>query len=150
MPVINGVGAPINFPVDLTGNQGASPRVNVAESRFEYIRHPLVFPLVGAASIVPNLDVGNCFDLTLTASTWTMAVPTFAGIAANYDGRLFMFRIRQDGVGNRTLAWGVGYRFSSDLPVPVISPAPLALDYYLFSYCNTDSVFDLIAETKGF
>lgn len=145
-----GTGYIHNQPSGYAGKQRSLVRVNLSESKLEYVRAQVPVPLAGGASIVPDYDAGNIFDLTLTASTWTLQVPSFAGTAANYDGARVTFRIRQDGTGGWTLAWGAGYRFSAIYVTPVISVAPGVLDYYGFQYNNADTKWDLIAQSKGY
>jgi hypothetical protein len=99
-------------------NLGAAPvaspaftgRVRVAEQA-----------LTDAALIATDASLANVFTVTLGGNR-TLSNPT--NLAA---GTHLMWRIKQDGTGNRTLAYGTAFKFPGGV-VPTLSTAASALD----------------------
>lgn len=74
-----------------------------------------------AASIVTNLDEGNVHQITLGGNR-TLAVPSNP-----IPGSRYTWIFRQDGTGNRTLAFNSIFHFPDGI-APVLSTAPNAVD----------------------
>jgi hypothetical protein len=79
---------------------------------------PKVVALAQSAGNVPvDASQGNIFDLTLTASGWTIASPT-----SPENGQHILFRLLEDGTGGWTPSWGAAYDFG-DAGVPALNTA---------------------------
>jgi len=97
------------------------------------------------ATINLDLDSYNVADVTLTGD------PTINFING-IDGQEIVLRLRQDGVGSRTVTWGTMVRFSTDVPSPTLSTAPNSLDYLVFRLNEEESSaqYDCILVNRGF
>jgi hypothetical protein len=89
---------------------------------------PAVTALTFGTSIAVDAAFGNAFNLTLTASTGTIANPTNP-----VDGQVIRFRIKQDATGSRTVAWGTAYDFGAS-SAPVLSTGASKTDIAAFEY----------------
>ena len=67
------------------------------------------------------------------------------------DGRVLIFRLRQDGTGTRVPTWGSKYRFNGDLVLAnvVLSTAINKIDRIAFEYVLADDAWDCISFCKG-
>jgi hypothetical protein len=102
--------------------------------------------LVWAATITPSLTVQDFFTLELNSVTPTLIEnPTGA-----YNGQRFCLCLRQPAAGSATVTWGAKYRFSTDIPIPVLTTTALKADYLAFIYNHQADKFDLIGFIKGF
>lgn len=90
---------------------------------------PAVTALAFGTSIAVDAAFGNAFNLTLTASTGTIANPTNPT-----EAQIIRFRIKQDGTGSRTVAWGTGYDFGAAGAAPTLSTGANKLDIIAFEY----------------
>jgi len=106
------------------------------------------FALTDAASISVDAAFSNVMDITLSGNR-TLATPTNPPTDTK-KAQMLLFRVRQDGTGSRTLSFSAGYRFSSSLPTPTLTTTPDAVDYLLFIYNQTDTVWDYVGEVLGF
>lgn len=88
-----------------------------------------VTALTDGATLTPNCDIADAISATI-AGNRTVAAP----VGVPSDGQRLHFRIRQDAVGGRTLAWNAAYRFGTDVPVPTLSIAAAKTDYVEFAY----------------
>lgn len=98
--------------------------------------------LTDAATIAVDASLSDSFTVTLGGNR-TLGNPTNAPIAANSQMRFLRFRIRQDGTGSRTLAYGTDYRFPSAV-TPVLTTTAGETDYLTFLYHETDLKWDLV------
>jgi hypothetical protein len=89
---------------------------------------PETAALTYGTSIAVNAALGNAFNLTLTASTGTIANPTNP-----VDGQVIRFRVKQDGTGSRTVSWGSSYDFGSG-SAPTLSTGASKVDIVGFEY----------------
>lgn len=89
---------------------------------------PAVVNLTFGASIAVNAALGNSFNLTLTASTGTLANPTNP-----VDGQTIRVRITMGAPGSFTLAYGTTYDFGQ-AGAPVLSTAAGKVDVLGFEY----------------
>lgn len=107
-----------------------------------------VVALTDAATIaVDGAALGRVFAVTLGGSR-TMGNPT--GLTAAMDGRVILFRIKQDGTGSRTITWGSNYRFSTSVPAPTLSTGAGKEDYVGFIYNHAAGKLDVLAANLGF
>ena len=113
-------------------------------SRIRELEDAHVVALTDAANVATDSSIGGIFDITLGGNR------TFTDPAGGYDGQKIIYRIRQDATGGRTITWGAVFRFSTDLPQPVLSTVGNALDYIGFVKNNANSTWDCIACVKGF
>lgn len=97
------------------------------------------------ATINLDLDAYNVADVTLTGN------PTI-NFTNGVDGQKIVLRLRQDGVGSRTVTWGSMVRFSTDVPSPTLSSSPNELDYLVFRLNEEESsgLYDCIIVNRGF
>jgi hypothetical protein len=65
------------------------------------------------------------------------------------DGRVLIFRLRQDGTGSRIPVWDTKYRFRGDLATVTLSTAANIIDRVAFEYDATDDRWDCISFIKG-
>jgi hypothetical protein len=67
-------------------------------------------------------------------------------------GKRLTLRIKQKvgGTGSGTLIFDTKFRFSSLLPVPVLTTVASAIDYLCFIYNGIDDKFDFIGFVQGF
>ena len=107
--------------------------------------NPTVAALADAVTIVVDATLGNVFDVTLGGTPRTLGNPTGA-----INGQKFLFRVRQDITGSRTLAFDTKYRFGADLTSVVLSTAAGQLDRIGVEYVSVDDKFDVIALMRGY
>ena len=100
--------------------------------------------LTDAATIAVDASQGYNFSVTLGGNR-TLGNPTNA-----VDGQKMLFRIKQDGTGNRTLALGTKYRFGADIVSITLSTQANKSDYLGVIYNQADDKFDIIAFMRGF
>ena len=80
--------------------------------------------------------------LTLTGNT-TLATPT-----NGFSGQRILYRLKQDGTGNKLLTLSSGFRSG---PVTVtLSTAANTTDYLGVIYNEFDNVWDVLALNKGY
>ncbi len=89
---------------------------------------PAAAALTFGASVPVNAALGNAFNLTLTASTATLANPSGA-----VDGQVIRFRVTQGGSGSYTLAFGSAYDFGA-AGAPTLSTSVGKVDILAFEY----------------
>jgi hypothetical protein len=101
--------------------------------------------LADAATITVDAAAANKFDVTLGGNR-TIANPTNP-----IDGRVIIFRLRQDSNGSRVVTWGSDYRFRGDLASAnvTLSTSPTVVDRFAFEYVAADSKWDCISFIKG-
>lgn len=102
-----------------------------------------VVALTDAATIATDASLGDIFTVTLGGNR-TLGAPTNPT-----DCQMIMYRIRQDGSGNKTLGYNAIFRFSTDTPQPTLSTGAGVEDYLLFIYDATDVRWDCLAVRKG-
>lgn len=89
---------------------------------------PDVVTLTYGTAIPVNAALGNAFNLTLTASTGTIANPTNA-----VDAQIIRFRITQGSGGANTVSWAAGYDFGNGA-APTLSATAGKVDIVAFEY----------------
>jgi len=101
--------------------------------------------LADAATIEVDAAAANKFEVTLGGNR-TIANPTNAA-----NGRIIIFRLRQDNTGGRIVTWGTDYRFRGDLAAGnvVLSTSANTIDRVAFEYVSADSKWDCISFIKG-
>ena len=101
--------------------------------------------LADASTIGVDAAAANKFEVTLGGNR-TIANPTNAE-----NGRIIIFRLRQDNTGGRTVTWGTDYRFRGDLAAAnvVLSISAHTIDRVAFEYVTADSKWDCISFVKG-
>jgi hypothetical protein len=90
--------------------------------------------LTDGATIAVDASLSNNFRVTL-AGNRTLANPTNLT-----DGMVLNFRIKQDGTGSRTLAYGSKYKFPSG--APTLSTSASAVDLISGIYNSNDDTVD--------
>jgi hypothetical protein len=101
--------------------------------------------LADAATIDVDAAAANKFEITLGGNR-TIANPTNAA-----DGRVIIFRLRQDNTGGRIVTWGNDYRFRGDLAAAnvVLSTSANTIDRVAFEYVTADHKWDCVSFIKG-
>jgi hypothetical protein len=99
--------------------------------------------LAFGASIAVNAALGNDFDLTLTASTGTLANPSNP-----VNKQIITICIEQGTGGGFTLAYGSAYDFGST-GAPVLSTAAGAVDILAFKYVALNSKWCYLGSMLG-
>jgi hypothetical protein len=92
--------------------------------------------LLDGATINVNARLGNTFRVTL-AGNRTLANPTNLT-----SGQQMFFRIKQDGTGSRTLAYGSKFKFPGG--APVLSTAAASLDILACQYDANDDTLTCV------
>ena len=105
---------------------------------------PEAVTLTFGTSIAVNAALGNAFNLTLTASTGTIANP-----ANPVDGQVIRFRIKQDGTGSRTVTWGSAFDFGAG-SAPTLSTGASKVDIAAFEYVASISKWCGLGAGTGF
>ncbi len=96
--------------------------------------------LTDAASIATDASLSNHFSVTLGGNR-TLANPTNMR-----DGGIYNWRIKQDGTGSRTLAFGSKFKFSGS---STISTAAGTVDRIVGQYFASEDVIECVL-TKAF
>ena len=112
-----------------TGSSAAALDLTVAQARA--LLGTKSSALTDAATITVDASASDCFRVTL-AGNRTLANPTNL-----IDGQPLNFRIKQDGTGSRTLAYGTNYKFPGGT-VPTLSTAANAEDLLCCVYDSTE------------
>lgn len=103
-----------------------------------------VVPLLAGTTVNTNVQFGDIFTLTATAS-FTMANPTGA-----FDGKMFIYKIKQDATGSRVITWDTKFRGSTDVALPVLTTTAAYVDYVGFVYDAVVDKFNVLAVSKGY
>ena len=89
-----------------------------------------------------DASLSSLFTLTLTGNT-TLATPT-----NGFSGQRILYRLRQDGTGNKLLTLSSGFRSG---PITVtLSTAANTTDYLGVIYNEFDNTWDVLALNKGY
>lgn len=105
----------------------------------------LVVALTDAATINTDASAGTVFTVTLGGNR-TLANPTNP-----VDGQKIMYRVKQPASGGPwTLTYGTAFRFSADIPQPVLTTTASKMDRLAFEYNGADAKFDVIGVSRGY
>lgn len=105
---------------------------------------PAVTSLTFGSSIAVNAQLGNAFNLTLTASSGTLASPS-----SPVDGQVIRIRVTQGTGGSFTLAYGSAYDFGA-AGTPTLSTAAGKVDILGFEYVASISKWTFLGSGLGF
>ncbi len=108
------------------------------------LRGLAVVALTDGATINTDASLGNIFTVTLGGNR-AIANPTNPT-----DGQKIIYRLKQDGVGTRTVSWGAVFRFGTDVTAPVLTTTINKTDYIGFVYNATDTTWDCLAVSRGY
>lgn len=103
-----------------------------------------VVALTDAASIATDASLGNIFTVTI-AGNRTLANPTNP-----ISGQKCIWRIKQDGTGNRTITLDTAFRLGYDVTSVILSTAANKTDYIAAIYNSSDSKWDVVAVATGY
>ncbi len=141
IPVASGANTLIDSSLSLDGSG------NVLSNLQMYFqtttRHKSVALAIAAALVAVDASLADWFTLTMTANA-TLSNPTNP-----LAGRYFQVRVRQDGTGNWTLAYGTKYRFPGTV-APVLSTVAATVDYLAFQYNEDDDKWDFVGGALNF
>lgn len=98
--------------------------------------------LTYTSTITPDLMNADNYRVVLTGNT-TLANPTNVS-----SGQTMTLRVKQDGTGSRTMAYGSKFKFPGGT-APVLSTTANALDVLTFQYDGIDDTYCLVA-SKAF
>jgi hypothetical protein len=131
---------PVTIPHGGTGATTAAAAVTALGAAKQLTAQAVAY----AATIQYDLSTGDFFETTLTGNL-TLGTPLNP-----VDGQRMLIRLRQDGVGGRTIAFGGVFRFGTDLPSVTLTTAINKTDYLGCVYHGADAKWDVIAFIKGF
>jgi len=134
----------IKYPSQKAVKTYADTKASKSGDTFTGAVIPSVSALVDSATIAVNASLGNQFIVTLGGNR-ILGNPTNA-----VNGQLFLFAIRQDGSGNRTLSFDTKYRFGTDISSITLSTDANKTDFIGVRYHSTDDKFDVISVAKGY
>lgn len=129
------------------GKANWSNTLNVSAVTATTITSNSVKVLPVALTVVSNTastdaSLSSIFTLTLTGNT-TLATPT-----NGFSGQRIVYRLRQDGTGNKLLTLSSGFRSG---PITVtLSTAANTTDYLGVIYNEIDNEWDVLALNKGY
>jgi hypothetical protein len=134
-----GIGLPGSDVLDLiTGNSIAVSIDANQAAQFNGQAWSVTTNLTGdAANIATNCNDGNVFDMTLGASSGQLDNPT-----NQKDGATYVWIIRQDGTGGRTLTYGANFVFPGGT-APALSSAAGEVDLLVAVSDGTNLYADL-------
>jgi hypothetical protein len=116
---------------------GVDPNVSFVSAGLAEL-HPgqAVYPLIDAATIAVDAELGDIFPVTLGGNR-AFGAPTHPS-----PGKRITFRIKQDGTGSRVPTWNAVYRFPGGT-APTLTTTANRTDYVHFMYNSTDSKWDM-------
>jgi hypothetical protein len=103
----------------------------------------LVTTLTDAANIAVDAATGDEFTVTLGGNR-TIDAPTNP-----INGRMMLFRLRQDATGSRTITWNAAFAFTTGLPAPTLSTGANKIDYVGFVYDSTTAKWHCLSYVLG-
>ena len=104
-----------------------------------------IIKLADATTLVPNLDEGNIFDVTIGGNR-SLAAPSGKII----DGKKWELRIHQDGTGGRSLGLNSSYASGDDVTSTILSTSANKVDRLGFEYNSSDGKHHVIAVARGY
>lgn len=113
----------------------------VYPNQFTACQTATTIALTDGATITPDASASNNFRVTLGGNR-TLANPTNL-----LDGVILNFKIKQDGTGSRTLAYGSKYKWVGG-SAPVLSTAASAVDFITAQYFADEDIL-ICAIMKG-
>jgi hypothetical protein len=134
------IGIPVSVAQGGTGSTTAPAAITALGAAKQLTAQSVAY----AATIQYDLSTGDFFETTLTGNL-TLGTPLNP-----VDGQRILIRLRQDGVGSRTLAFGGVWRFGTDLPSVTLTTTINKTDYLGAVYHGGDTKWDVIAFIKGF
>ena len=129
------------------GKANWSNTLNVSSVTATTITSNSVKVLPVALTVVSNTastdaSLSSIFTLTLTGNT-TLSTPT-----NGFSGQRILYRLKQDGTGNKLLTLSSGFRTG---PITVtLSTTPNTTDYLGVIYNEIDNEWDVLALNKGY
>ncbi len=102
--------------------------------------------LIDGATISCDISEADVFDVTLGGNRTI----NFTGGSTATDGKKVLLRIKQDGTGGRTLTWGTGARFGTDITAITLSAAAAKTDVIGIVYNHAATSFDVVAFARGY
>lgn len=104
-----------------------------------------VVTLTDASTIATDASQGNVFEVTLGGNR-TLGNPT----NPQGNGQKCIWRIKQDGTGNRTITLDTKFRLGTDIASITLSTGANKTDYFGAIYHSGDDKWDVIAFVKGY
>lgn len=142
----------VNMDLDVDGNQVhnvADPSVSNDAANKHYVDATIgsglgTVALTDAATISTDASLGNVFTVTLGGNR-TLGNPTNLT-----NGQKVVWRLKQDGTGNRTITLDTAFRLGTDITTITLSTAASKTDYLAAIYNGADSKLDIVAFVKGY
>jgi hypothetical protein len=97
-----------------------------------------------SGTVATNAALANVFELSITASGWTLSNPTNPT-----DGQKIIWRLIQGGSGSYTISWGTAFNWGSG-SAPTLSTAVGKTDYVVGIYNGTTSKIDMVGQALTF
>jgi len=146
--VVNSNGSSTNYTIDaVTGGTYSAGQItlsgtgNVNGTQISTKILPIALIVVSNTAST-DASLSSLFTLTLTGNT-TLATPT-----NGFSGQRIVYRLKQDGTGNKLLTLSSGFRSG---PITVtLSTTPNTTDYLGIIYNEIDNKWDVLALNKGY
>ena len=99
-----------------------------------------------AATVTPNAATTDVLVVGVLTGNLTLVNPT----GSPFDGQSLRIRFQQDATGSRTVTFGAGYVFGTDVTTALVPTTPSLKWTMLFVWNATDSVWQTLALVRGF
>jgi hypothetical protein len=109
---------------------------------------PPLSAIVAYSATVTPAPAGRNLALSIDALTGPVTIANPTGTA--FDAQTIRIRLEQDGTGGRTVTFGTGYAFGTDVTAALIPSAANAKCELLFSYDPTSAKWRALAIARGF
>jgi len=139
-PAIKRNSAALNFRL---ADDSADCDITAAKATLSATLDLTIRTVTYGATMAIDAALGNKIAITL-AGNGTISNPTNA-----VDGRVLVFRLRQDATGSRIPVWDTKYSFVGDLATVTLSTAANKIDRVAFEYDSTDDKWYCISFIKG-
>jgi len=139
-PAIKATSTAINFRL---ADDSADAPITASQATLSATLDLTIRTVTYGATMAIDAALGNKIAITL-GGNGTISNPTNA-----VDGRVLVFRLRQDGSGNRVPVWDTKYAFVGDLATVTLSTAASKIDRIAFEYDSTDDKWYCISFIKG-
>jgi hypothetical protein len=131
-------------PTDVATKSYVDAHVSVSSSTLPSLIR--VVAAAYAATVTPNADTTDVLNIGALTGNITIANPTGTPV----DGQNLHIRLQQDATGSRSVTWGAGYAFGTDVSAALM-PTTASADYeMLFTWNATRSKWRAMAIVRGF
>jgi len=143
---LSGLTTPLSLAQGGTGNTtgNAATATNLAGGATlpDYLAPAVVTLSAVSSAVAVNAALGNAFNLSITATGWTISNPTNPA-----DGQVIRFRLTAG--GNYITGWGTAYDFGTG-SAPVLSTTSGKIDICAFEYLASISKWAFLGAGLGY